>query len=207
MSLETATETSAPVAELWEAAWMRRDPAFDGAFFVCVETTGIYCRCICPVRQPLRKNIEFLPSAAAAERAGYRPCLRCRPETAPMSPAWKGTEAIVERAARLIRDEGALDGAGATVEALAERVGVGARHLGRLFVRHLGASPLEVARTARLQRAKRLITDTDLTMTEIAARSGFSSLRRFNAVFREVYRRPPTELRRPKTAPSADDGA
>jgi AraC family transcriptional regulator of adaptative response / DNA-3-methyladenine glycosylase II len=179
-----------------EQAWLARDPQFDGRFFIGVRTTGIYCRCVCPVRQPYRCNIEFLPSAAAAEFAGYRPCLRCRPETAPFSPAWKGSAAIVERAARLIRDEGALDAPGATVEALAARVGVGGRHLSRLFQKHLGASPLQVAKTARVQRAKRLLTGTDMPITEIALQSGFGSVRRFNAVFQEVYKRPPTAIKR-----------
>lgn len=179
-----------------EQAWLARDPEFDGRFFIGVRTTGIYCRCVCPVRQPYRCNIEFLPSAAAAELAGYRPCLRCRPETAPFSPAWKGSAAIVERAARLIREEGALDAPGATVEVLAARVGVGGRHLTRLFQKHLGASPLQVAKTARVQRAKRLLTGTDMTITEIALQAGFGSVRRFNAVFQEVYRRPPTEIKR-----------
>ncbi|SIR05790.1 AraC family transcriptional regulator, regulatory protein of adaptative response / DNA-3-methyladenine glycosylase II [Rhizobium sp. RU33A] len=179
-----------------EQAWLARDPQFDGRFFIGVRTTGIYCRCVCPVRQPYRCNIEFLPSAAAAELAGYRPCLRCRPETAPFSPAWKGSAAIVERAARLIREEGALDAAGATVEALAARVGVGGRHLTRLFQKHLGASPLQVAKTARVQRAKRLLTGTDMPITEIALQAGFGSVRRFNAVFQEVYKRPPTAIKR-----------
>lgn len=178
-----------------EQAWLRRDPAFDGRFFVGVLTTGIYCRCVCPVRLPYRRNIEFLPSATAAELAGYRPCLRCRPETAPFCPAWKGSAAIVERAARLVH-EGALDARGATVEALAERVGVGARHLSRLFQKHLGASPIQVAKTARVQRAKRMLTETDFPVTEIALRAGFGSLRRFNAVFQEVYKRPPTAIKR-----------
>ncbi len=179
-----------------EQAWLARDPQFDGRFFIGVRTTGIYCRCVCPVRQPYRCNIEFLPSAAAAELAGYRPCLRCRPETAPFSPAWKGSAAIVERAARLIREEGALDAQDATVEALAARVGVGGRHLTRLFQKHLGASPLQVAKTARVQRAKRLLTGTDMTITEIALQAGFGSVRRFNAVFQEVYKRPPTAIKR-----------
>jgi AraC family transcriptional regulator, regulatory protein of adaptative response / methylated-DNA-[protein]-cysteine methyltransferase len=183
-----------------EQAWLARDPQFDGRFFIGVRTTGIYCRCVCPVRQPFRCNIEFLPSAAAAELAGYRPCLRCRPETAPFSPAWKGSAAIVERAARLIRDEGALDPPGATVEGLAARVGVGGRHLSRLFQKHLGASPIQVAKTARVQRAKRLLTGTDLTITEIALQAGFGSVRRFNAVFQEVYRRPPTAIKRSLSA-------
>lgn len=180
---------------LCETAWIARDPAYDGAFFVCVQTTGIYCRCVCPVKQPLRRNIEFLPSATAAELAGYRPCLRCRPETAPFCPAWKGTLATVEKAARLIKEEGALDGNG-NVEVLAARVGVGSRHLTRLFRRHLGASPIQVAKTARVQRAKRLITETDLPMTDVALRAGFGSLRRFNAVFQEIYKRPPSDMRR-----------
>ncbi|AYD01302.1 Ada metal-binding domain-containing protein [Neorhizobium sp. NCHU2750] len=179
-----------------EQAWLARDPEFDGRFFVAVRTTGIYCRCVCPVRLPYRRNVEFMPSAAAAELAGYRPCLRCRPETAPFCPAWKGSLTIVERAARLIREEGALDGREATVEALAARVGVGGRHLSRLFRRHLGASPLQVAKTARVQRAKRLLTETDLSMTDIAFQCGFGSLRRFHAVFQEVYRRPPSAIRR-----------
>ncbi|OLP43390.1 bifunctional transcriptional activator/DNA repair enzyme AdaA [Rhizobium oryziradicis] len=181
---------------LCEQAWLARNPEFDGRFFIGVRTTGIYCRCVCPVRLPYRRNVEFLPSATAAELAGYRPCLRCRPETAPFCPAWKGSATIVERAARLIREEGALDAREATVERLAERVGVGARHLTRLFQKHLGASPLQVAKTARVQRAKRLLTETNLPITDIALQSGFTSLRRFNAVFLEVYKRPPTAIKR-----------
>ncbi|MCQ4162496.1 helix-turn-helix domain-containing protein [Roseomonas sp. GC11] len=183
----------------WEAAWARRDPAFDGRFFVCVRTTGIYCRCVCPVRLPLRRNVLFVPSAAAAEAAGFRPCLRCRPETAPFCAAWKGSRATVERALRLIAEEGALDGEGASVAALAARLGMTERHLRRLFTRHLGATPSAVARTARVQRAKRLLSGSDLGMTEIALRAGFGSLRRFNAVFAEVYRRPPSAIRREKS--------
>jgi AraC family transcriptional regulator of adaptative response / DNA-3-methyladenine glycosylase II len=138
--------------------------------------------------------VRFYPSAAAAEAAGFRPCLRCRPETAPFCPAWNGSRTTAERALRLI-EGGALDEEEATVEALAARVGVGARHLSRLFARHVGASPAQVARTARVQRAKRLLDGTDLAMAEVALRAGFRSLRRFNAVFAEVYRRPPTTIR------------
>lgn len=190
---------------LFEQAWQRRDPASDGQFFVGVRTTGIYCRPICPVRHPYRRNVTFLPSAAAAEAAGFRPCLRCRPESAPFSPAWKGSLATVERAVRLIAQEGALDGGG-KVEDLAARLGIGARHLLRLFRKHLGASPVQVAKTARVQRAKRLISDTDLPMTDIALKAGFGSLRRFNAVFLEVYRMAPTAIRRapPRTVRRAD---
>jgi AraC family transcriptional regulator of adaptative response / DNA-3-methyladenine glycosylase II len=179
-----------------EQAWIARDPDFDGRFFIGVRTTGVYCRCVCPVRLPYRRNVEFLPSAAAAELAGYRPCLRCRPESAPFCPAWKGSVTIVERAARLIREEGALDPRGATVDTLAERVGVGARHLSRLFQKYLGASPVQVAKTARVQRAKRLLTETDLPITDIALQSGFGSLRRFNAVFQEVYKCSPMAIKR-----------
>jgi AraC family transcriptional regulator of adaptative response/methylated-DNA-[protein]-cysteine methyltransferase len=181
---------------IFEQAWLARDPAFDGRFFIGVRSTGIYCRCVCPVRLPFRRNVEFLPSAAAAEAAGFRPCLRCRPEAAPFCPAWKGSLATVERAVRLITEEGALDGDDASIAALAERLGIGARHLSRLFQQHLGASPSQVARTARVQRAKHLLSETDLPMTEIALRAGFGSLRRFNSVFQEVYRRPPTAIRR-----------
>ncbi|WP_137127616.1 bifunctional transcriptional activator/DNA repair enzyme AdaA [Roseomonas sp. HF4] len=183
-------------AEKWERAWAERDPAFDGRFFVCVRTTGVYCRCTCPVRLPFRRNVHFVPSAAAAEAAGFRPCLRCRPETIPFSPAWNGTLATVERGLRLIIEDGALDGEDSTVERLAARLGVTERHLRRLFAHHLGASPSAVARTARVQRAKRLLTDTDLTMTEIAMAAGFGSLRRFNAAFADVYGRPPSAIRR-----------
>ncbi len=176
-----------------ERARIARDPAYDGRFFIGVRTTRIYCRPVCPARPAKPENVRFYASAAAAEAAGFRPCLRCRPETAPFSPAWKGSLATVERALRLI-DEGALDVS--DVETLADRLGVGARHLARLFRKHLGASPLQVAQTVRVQRAKRLLDSTDLAISEIAFRSGFASLRRFNAVFAEVYRRPPTEIRR-----------
>jgi AraC family transcriptional regulator of adaptative response/methylated-DNA-[protein]-cysteine methyltransferase len=179
-----------------ERARMRRDPAYDGRFFTGVRTTGIYCRPVCPVRPAHPRNVTFFPSAAAAEAAGFRPCLRCRPETAPFCPAWRGSRAIVERAARLIAEEGALDGDGASVEILAERVGVGARHLARLFSQHLGAPPSQVAKTARVQRAKRLLDETDSPMIEIAMLAGFGSLRRFNTVFAEVYGRAPTQIRR-----------
>jgi AraC family transcriptional regulator of adaptative response / DNA-3-methyladenine glycosylase II len=183
-----------------DRARIRRDAAYDGRFFTGVRTTGIYCRPVCPVRPAQSKNVEYYQSAAAAEAAGYRPCLRCRPETAPFSPAWKGSLATVERAMRLV-NEGALDDAG--IEALAERLGIGARHLSRLFKKHVGASPTEVAQTARVQRAKRMIDNTELPMTEIALAAGFGSLRRFNTVFATVYKRPPTAIRRAIHAPMA----
>lgn len=179
-----------------ERARVGRDPAYDGLSFTGVRTTGIYCRPVCPVRPAHPRNVCFFPSAAAAEAAGFRPWLRCRPETAPFCPAWRGSRATVDRAVRLITEEGALDDENASVEMLAARLGVGARHLARLFAKHLGATPSQVAKTARVQRAKRLLDEGDRTMAEIALLAGFRSLRRFNTVFAEVYRRSPTEIRR-----------
>lgn len=178
-----------------DRARLARDPSYDGRFFTAVRTTGIYCRPVCPA-QPRSANVRYLPSAAAAERAGFRPCLRCRPESAPFSPAWKGTRATVDKAVRLIVEEGALDGENARVEDLAGRLGIGARQLSRLFSRHLDATPVAVAKTARVQRAKRLLDQTELPMTEVASQAGFRSLRRFNAVFIETYRRSPAQVRR-----------
>ncbi|WP_407118498.1 bifunctional transcriptional activator/DNA repair enzyme AdaA [Bradyrhizobium sp. LMG 9283] len=171
----------------------RRDATLDGVIFVAVKTTGIYCRPVCPARTPLARNVTFYRSAAAAEHAGFRPCLRCRPETAPFCPAWKGSRTTVERALALI-EKGELDRGG--VERLAERVGVGARHLTRLFARYLDASPLQVALSIRVQRAKRLLAATDLPMAAVAERSGFSSTRRMSAAFTRLYGRPPSGVRR-----------
>ena len=150
---------------------------------------------VCPVRPAQGKNVTFYPTGAAAEAAGFRPC---RPETAPFSPAWQGSRTTVHRAMRLIRN-GALDRAG--VNDLAARLGVGSRHLDRLFQRHIGATPLQVARTLRVQRAKRLLDQTKLSMSDVAARAGFASLHRFNAVFAEVYKRTPSEVRRLRFKP------
>ncbi len=173
------------------SALQRRDPTLDGVVFVAVKTTGIYCRPVCRVRTPLARNVCFYPSAAAAERAGYRPCFRCRPETAPFCPAWKGTRTTVERALVLI-EAGALDTG--SVEALADRLGIGARHLSRLFAEHLDASPAQVARSLRIQRAKRLLDDTHLAIAVIADRAGFRSSRRMTAAFVSLYGRPPSAL-------------
>ena len=170
-----------------------RDSAFDGRFFTGVTSTGIFCRPVCPAVTPKAKNCKFYPSAAAALEAGYRPCLRCRPETAPNSPAWNGVKTTVSRALKLI-DQGALDEQ--DIETFAERLGVGSRHLRRLFSRHVGASPLQVARARRVLLAKRLITDSNHPMTEIAHRAGFSSVRQFNYTFDKLYGRSPSELRR-----------
>jgi AraC family transcriptional regulator of adaptative response/methylated-DNA-[protein]-cysteine methyltransferase len=176
-----------------DRARVRRDRRYDGRFFTGVKTTGIYCRPVCPVRPARSTNVVFFPTAAAAEQGGFRPCLRCRPEAAPFSPAWRGSGATVSKAMRLIRD-GFLDQR--SVDALAARVGIGARHLARLFRKHAGTSPLSVAKTCRVQRAKRLLDATDMPITEIAFAAGFSSVRRFNAVFLETYGRAPSTIRR-----------
>lgn len=182
-----------------ERARLSRDPRFDGKFFIAVTSTGIYCRPICPASpSPRRGNVRYFGSAAAAAEAGFRPCLRCRPEAAPGTPAWLGTSAVVRRALRLI-NEGALDDV--SVGDFAARVGVGPRHLDRLFLQHVGASPLAVAQTRRLHFAKRLIDESDLPMTQIALAAGFGSLRRFNDAFQKAYQRPPRKLRRERREP------
>ena len=153
----------------------------------------MYCRPICPARAPKDEHIRYFPTAAAAEAAGFRPCLRCRPEASPGTPAWLGTSAVVSRALRLI-SEGALDRGG--VDALADRLGMTARHLRRLFLQHLGATPLEVAHTRRVHFAKKLLDETALAINEVAFASGFGSVRRFNGQIRRTYARTPTQLRR-----------
>jgi AraC family transcriptional regulator, regulatory protein of adaptative response / DNA-3-methyladenine glycosylase II len=172
-----------------------RDARFDGRFFVGVVTTGIYCRPVCPARTPRRENVRFYPSAAAAQDAGFRPCLRCRPETAPEHGAWRGTSNTVSRGLGLIA-RGDLDGEEASVERLASQLGVGERQLRRLFEQHLGASPNAVAQTRRVLFAKQLLHETTLSMSDVAFASGFGSVRRFNETFQRLYGRPPSTLRR-----------
>ncbi|MHB8079167.1 MAG: AlkA N-terminal domain-containing protein [Candidatus Krumholzibacteriia bacterium] len=172
-----------------------RDARFDGRFFTAVTTTGVYCRPVCPARTPGRPNVRFFTCAAAAEEAGFRPCRRCRPETAPGSPAWIGAPVTVRRALRLI-EAGALDGRGADVATLAARLGIGDRHLRRLFADHLGASPIAVAQTRRAHFARLLVDQTDLPLTRIALAAGFGSVRRFNAALRATFGAPPSALRR-----------
>ena len=174
-----------------------RDPRFDGRLFVGVTTTGIYCRPICPARTPKKAHVRFFTSAAAAQDAGFRPCLRCRPEIAPHLPAWNGTSSTVNRALRLI-DDGARAAGG--TEALAEQLGMGARQLRRLFAEHIGVSPHAIVQTRRVHLATQLIHDTTLPMAQIANASGFGSVRRFNETFRALFARPPLGLRRSRTA-------
>ncbi len=179
-----------------------RDARFDGRFFTGVKTTGIYCRPICPARTPRSENVTFYLTAAAAQEAGFRPCLRCRPETAPDLGAWRGTSNTVSRALALI-ELGALDET--PVDALASRLGVGERQLRRLFRQHLGASPVAVAQTRRVLLAKQLIHETRLPMAEIAFASGFGSIRRFNETFQALFARAPGDLRR-TSAPEVSAG-
>ena len=172
-----------------------RDRRFDGRLFTAVRTTGVYCRPICPARTPKLANVLFFATAAAAQEAGFRPCLRCRPESSPDLGAWRGTSSTVSRALALIAD-GALDGGAAAVSGLASRLGVGERQLRRLFKQHLGAAPIAVAQTRRVLFAKQLIHETRMSMVDVALAAGFGSVRRFNETFQRLYARPPSVLRR-----------
>src|SRR6478736_10037332 len=172
-------------------ARLSRDARFDGKFFIGVLGSRVYCRSICPAPTAKEENVRYFPTTAAAAKAGFRPCLRCRPECSPGTPAWLGTPNTVARALRLISESGLEDGG---VESLAERLGVGSRHLRRLFLRHLGATPNAVAQTRRLHFAKKLIDETTLPMSEIALASGFGSVRRFNSAFQDTYKRSPSQI-------------
>src|SRR5690606_27018232 len=193
------TTSALPARQVCERARRSRDPRFDGLFFTAVTSTGIYCRPVCPAPAPKPGNVTYYPSAAAAEAAGFRPCLRCRPELSPAEGAWRRGDEVVARALKLI-DQGAL--AEQPLAALAERVNVGERQLRRLFVERVGAPPIGVHGTRRLLFAKQLLTETALPVTEIALAAGFGSLRRFNATFREAYGMAPRDLR--KRMPAAD---
>ena len=188
-----------------DRARLARDPRFDGLFFIGVKSTGIYCRPICPAPSPRPENIIYYPTAASAAAAGLRPCLRCRPETAPGTPAWNGTSATVARAMNLIR-QGALDSG--SVDDLADRLGVGTRHLRRLFRKHIGATPKSIADNQRLLFAKKLVMETDMPITQAALAAGYGSLRRFNAAFRKRVGRTPSQLRRsgPQKRPRPESG-
>src|SRR6202046_1521723 len=190
--------------EVYYRALQSKDARFDGLIFVGVTSTGIYCRPVCPAPTPKSENCRFYGSAAAAQDAGFRPCLRCRPETAPDLASWRGTSNTVSRALALI-GEGALDGDGAKIEKLAERLGVGERQLRRLFLQHLGASPVSVAQTRRILFAKQLIHETRMPMAEIALAAGFGSVRRFNETFQDLFQRPPAALRRKNSLVIAHD--
>lgn len=200
--MNTAAASFALDPKICDEARRTRDARFDGLFFTAVKSTGIYCRPVCPAPLPKTANIVYYPNAAAAASAGFRPCLRCRPEAAPGPPLWRAGDELVRGALRLI-EHGALDRA--PVAALAARIGVGERHLRRLFEEHLGASPLDVAATRRVLFAKKLISETNLPMTDVALAAGYQSLRRFNAAFRAAYAMTPRAIRRGR-APLAAAG-
>jgi AraC family transcriptional regulator, regulatory protein of adaptative response / DNA-3-methyladenine glycosylase II len=174
-------------------AMRARDPRFDGRFFVAVSSTGIYCRPSCPAMTPHREHVSFYPTAAAAQAAGYRACLRCRPDASPGSPEWNLRADVAGRAMRLIAD-GIVDREG--VDGLARRLAYSPRHLRRLLRDELGAGPLSLARAQRAQTARLLIETTELPFGEVAFAAGFASLRQFNDTVREVFARSPRELRR-----------
>jgi AraC family transcriptional regulator of adaptative response / DNA-3-methyladenine glycosylase II len=187
-------------------AVLARDPRFDGRFYTAVTSTGIYCRPVCPARTPARRNMRFYPHPGAAEAAGFRACRRCRPEASPGSPEWNIRADLAGRAVRLIAD-GYVDEHG--VDGLARRLAVTERHLRRLLVAELGAGPLALARSMRMQTARRLLAETTMPVTEIAFASGFSSVRQFNATFLESYGQAPSSLRRrvPSGGAAGPDGA
>ena len=175
-----------------------KDARFDGRFFTGVTSTGIYCRPVCSVKTPLRKNCRFFSHAAQAESAGFRPCLRCRPELAPHSVAWCIQDAsfiLAHQAARLLDEPDSWTDEDAPVEKLAQRLGVSSRHLRRIFEAQFGVSPLQYLQTRRLLTAKQLLADTDMPVTQVALVSGFASVRRFNAAFVQHYRLNPTQMR------------
>ncbi len=203
--------SAAPQDDACYLALKAKDARFDGCFFTGVTSTGVYCRPVCRVRTPRRENCRFFAHAAQAERAGFRPCLRCRPELAPRSTApglapgarqWSiqdSASILAGQAARLLDTSQAWGDTAPTVARLAQRLGVSDRHLRRIFEAQLGVSPLQYLQTRRLLCAKQLLTDTPLAVTQVALLSGFTSVRRFNAVFAEHYRLNPSQLRRVAT--------
>lgn len=206
-----------PIDDARYLALKARDARFDGCFYIGVTSTGIYCRPVCRVRAPKRENCRFFTHAAQAEHAGFRPCLRCRPELAPQSPTsgpaigdkpWSIQDAssiLAQQAARLIDTPEIWIEKGPSVGGLAKRLGISERHLRRIFETQWGVSPLQYLQTRRLLSAKQLLTDTTLPVSQVAFLSGFASLRRFNAAFSEQYKLNPTQLRSTKTPP--DKGA
>jgi AraC family transcriptional regulator, regulatory protein of adaptative response / DNA-3-methyladenine glycosylase II len=191
MDIES-TESQALNPDRCRRARLSRDPRFDGEFFLGVKTTGIYCRPICPARLPAEKNVSYYRLATQAAAAGYRPCLRCRPESAPGSPAWEGTSTTVQRALQLIRQGALSEG---SLSDLSARLGIGERYLRKLFQQELGVSPQAVALNQRLLFAKKLLAETGLPLTEVAFAAGFGSVRRFNSAVKEHFDLTPGDLR------------
>ncbi|HET8764267.1 MAG TPA: AlkA N-terminal domain-containing protein [Rhodanobacter sp.] len=199
--MSDALATTLPDPRTCEQARLSRDARFDGLFFTAVASTGIYCRPVCPAPPAKRGNVRYFASAAAAEAAGFRPCLRCRPELAPSNPLWQRGDHVVARALQLIEGGALEDG---SLDDLATQLDLGARQLRRLFVDRLGVPPISVHTTRRLLFARQLLTETALPITDVALASGFRSLRRFNAAFALANRMAPRELRRaPRTVSGA----
>nr|WP_255775718.1 DNA-3-methyladenine glycosylase 2 [Microbulbifer sediminum] len=188
--------------ETCSRARLARDQRFDGLFYTAVKTTRIFCRPICPARAPLEKNVEYFRTAAEAATAGYRPCRRCRPDAAPGSPAWGLVGTTVQRALALMRSERE----GLSVESLAARLGISSRYLRRLFNEHLGMSPLQYWQVERVMFALGLLRETRLPVAQVAFEAGFNSTRRFNAVFREICHRTPSDVRQDGQAGTAVSG-
>lgn len=202
-----ATESIALQPDACYTAMKARDARFDGRFFIGVTSTGIYCRPVCKVRMPRRENCRFFDHAAAAEQAGFRPCLRCRPELAPHTVNWSIQDAsaiLAQQAARLLDEPDAWGDAAPSVEQLAVKLGVSDRHVRRIFETHFGVSPVQYLQTRRLLTAKQLLADTDLPITQVALISGYASVRRFNAAFAEHYGLNPTQLRKEGSSRQAD---
>ncbi len=199
----SSTSIEPPDRETCRQARMARDPRFDGEFFLAVHTTGIYCRPVCPARAPAEKNVSYYRSSFQAAEAGYRPCLRCRPESAPDSPAWRGTSTTVQRALTLIQ-QGALNQD--SMAAMANRLGIGDRYLRKLFQAELGCSPQAIALHQRLQFASKLLAETMMPITDVAFAAGFGSVRRFNDAVRTRFKLTPGELRRKRQRPATGTG-
>jgi len=178
--------------DIYYQAMLARDHRFDGKFFIAVKTTGVYCRPICPAK-PKRENVEFFQNHLAAETAGYRPCLRCRPESAPRSPAWIGKSAVVQRAVKMLHNQETIQ---FDEDKFANLFGVTARHLRRLFNEEIGKTPKQLSFENRLNLSRKLITETALPISEIAYASGFKSIRRFNDAFKDRFKKSPTGIRR-----------
>lgn len=181
-------------------AMRARDYRFDGKFFVGVKTTGIYCRPICPAK-PKRENVEFFHTQFEAEKAGYRPCMRCRPESAPLSPAWIGKSALVQRAIKILNSRATIE---LDEDRFADQFGVSARHLRRLFIEEIGKTPKQLAFENRLNLSRKLLTETSLSVTDVAFAAGFSSIRRFNDAFKNRFKKAPSAIRRKHKSGSLD---
>jgi AraC family transcriptional regulator of adaptative response / DNA-3-methyladenine glycosylase II len=193
MNRTSPPDSVLPANRICEQARLARDPRFDGRFFTAVLTTGIYCRPVCPAPAPKEKNVRYFATSSEAFAAGFRPCLRCRPESAPKSPAWLGTETTVRRALSLLDSTSGHD---CSIEVLAERLGISDRHLRRLFRQYLGVNPQDYLQYRNLLFAKKLLAETRLPILDVAVASGFNSRRRFNAAFREKLQLAPSDIRK-----------